>query len=799
MRCTQIRRLLLASMAAVLLASAAVVAQATPGDELAARLGRLLQRLETERVRSRVPGLAIAVVKDDRVVLLRGLGVSDLAAKTPITPDTPFRIGSTTKAFTATLIGMLVDDGRMEWDDPVVRHLPALELHPAGAEPGEVTIRDLLAHRTGFARMPLLHASGTASAADVLSAVENAKPLFNLRERFQYSNVMYAVAGAAAASAGTAPWQTLLTARILKPLGMSSSRPSDGSAPVPGLTQGYLWNEDTGQLEPQTPVSLDAVGPAGSIVSTARDMAQWVRFQLNRGRHDGRSLIAEDTLAETWTKQIDIGGGRSYGLGWMVHDWMGQPVVEHGGNTRGYLSQVAFLPESGVGFVLLANVTSAPLQERSMALVWESLLAVDSGAEAVAPTEDLEPYLGTYLPTHRDAEFQVLERDGRLALLMPPSPQALDLRKTEDQGPPRFDLPNGMSVSFERDSDGRVVLMKIRQGPTEFECVRAGVVLPPEIDPATFERNLGTYRSSQSGTAVLVFVQNNRLALNVPGRVFELRPPGSDGLWRARLDGQLAVAFHEGADGVVSSITIHQPGGPAAELVRVAVPGLDDVRAVRQADRRRAALDRLGVFRLRGTVRSIHSGAVGTVEWHAAGTDRHRRQMDFGVFGRYGLLVNNGHAWVDEPGTPSTELRGRRLAEAIGNHPGVIHGAWADTFSSVTLLRTDTTGGRLEYVVRLEGSTVPSMTAYVDGDTGDVRRVESAVLDPTASVSIPVQTFFEDFRDVEGLSLPFRVIIRTPITGDLVMQFEAIDVRLAEAGVFGRRSTVGETGKSSQE
>lgn len=352
----------------------------TPPDAvtvaLKPRLDRLVAQLENQRKQLHIPGLAIAVVKDGEIILARGLGLADVEKEKPVTPETLFPIGSTTKAFTATLIGMLVDEGKMNWDDPVTDHIPFFKL---GIDSDDVdavvTIRDLLAHRTGFTRMTLLFIGENLSRLDVLRAATKAEPLEGFRKRFIYNNVMYLAAGVAAGNAATSDWDTLTANRLLNPLGMNRTTPSiQPSLGDDRLARGYLWNEEAKSFKRQKERTNGAIAPAGGILSNILDMSKWLRFQLDGGKCEGRHLISKDQFQETQTSQIEISDGVSYGLGWILRTWEGQSVIEHSGGTRGYAAQVALLPESDLGFVLLMNVTASPLLQRSLNMVWEAVL-----------------------------------------------------------------------------------------------------------------------------------------------------------------------------------------------------------------------------------------------------------------------------------------------------------------------------------------------------------------------------------------------------------------------------------------
>ena len=375
--------------------------------------------------------MAIAVVKDDEVIFVRGFGLADLENETPVTPETIFAIGSITKSFTATLVGMLVDEGEMGWDDPVTEHIPYFTLNvDSDDENAQVTIRDMLSHRTGFTRIGALtnNVNGTVSREEVLLAATKAEPWAGLGEKYYYNNVMYTAAGVAAGNAAGTDWDTLLAERIFEPLGMSSSNTSVSESQTdPRLSLGYIWDKDLKVHTHQPMWVVDHFGPAGGINSNVLDMAQWLRFQLGHGAYNGDRLLSETQHQETWTSQIEIGGGDRYGLGWYLSEWHGQPVIQHGGRVAGFRSQMALWPESNLGFVLLTNMRGTPLQEESINMVWDALLGeLDADSFEM---EDLIVVAGgihkTYdtgaLKVHALRDVDLSVRRGEMVAIMGPS------------------------------------------------------------------------------------------------------------------------------------------------------------------------------------------------------------------------------------------------------------------------------------------------------------------------------------------------------------------------------------------
>lgn len=234
----------------VAIASPAAFGQDTGTDDVLTRLASLEKRIEEERKEQHIPGLAIAVVKDDKVVFAKGFGYSDIESKRPVTPETLFAVGSTTQAFTATLIGMLADDSKMSWDDPVEQYIPAFRRTVAKVDEW-VTVRDLLCYCSGFTRMEILWAVGRLTQPEVIEFAATAKPYADLREKFLYNNVMYMAAGLAAGKAAESDWKSLVAARILNPLKMTDSTISITNAQKDerlASTSARIFNDPTSLL-----------------------------------------------------------------------------------------------------------------------------------------------------------------------------------------------------------------------------------------------------------------------------------------------------------------------------------------------------------------------------------------------------------------------------------------------------------------------------------------------------------------------------------------------------------------------
>ena len=774
--------LLLVFLVAIILPYYAAPATPAVAPEQQQRLDLLVEQLEQQRETLHVPGMAIAVVKDDEVILSHGFGIASVEKETPVTPETIFAIGSSTKAFTSTLVGMLVDEGKMDWDDPVTKYLPYFQMNvDSDNESDEPALRDVLSHRTGFTRMGLLFGSGQIPREEVLLDATKAEPYVSFREKWYYSNVMYMSAGIAAGKAAGTHWDALVTERIFEPLDMNSTTTSITEAEKDSrVASGYLWDEDLQDYEYRPMRNVDNIGPSGSINSNVLDMAQWLRLQLNLGEFEGDRLISEDSLRETWTTQIDITENIGYGMGWMIREWEGQPVIEHGGNVDGFSAQVAMLPESDLGFVLLTNASASPLPPQVINMVWDTLLGEEpTGADA---TEDYEPYVGKYIANFgqfEDEMFTVLVQNDRLAIDIP-GQQVFELKEPDEEGKWYFVISSDIAVSFERDENDNVIAMKMYQAGMTFDLPREGVEIAPEIPLDELQKYLGSYRFEEMQVTVEVLIQNNRLAIDVPGQmVFELYPPDEEGVWVFRATPDIGVSFNETPSAQVDSMTMYQAGQEflLPQIESKSLPTVAEIMALRDAEGNEAALAAMGNYRIDSTVYSAQSGVNGTVSVYVGGPDKYRVDADYGKYGYSHTVVNGDRAWVESSFGPFKELRGRLLEQAKMGHPNVMTSDWRDYFDSINVVRADILDDEEVYVVELKAGDLPAMTVFVDAVTGDVLLSEIISIHE-GGISIPVTTRSEDFREVYGIRVPSRSITSNEETGRTIVEDETTETNI---------------------
>ena len=305
-----------------------VVAPQKTAPTVAERLYCLAAEFNRNRIDLHVPGAVLAIVRGEEVILARGFGVADIEKKAPVTTDTPFLIGSATKAFTATLIGMLVDEGRMQWDDPVEKYLPEFKLAVQGKDPNDrATLRDVLSHRTGFTRMAFLEINRGLSSDEILRRASSAEALVLFRAAIPLQQRALPRGGIGRGRRGRH-----VLARAHEGAHPRSAWDDGDADVVPGgverscTARGYSWDEAAQTVRPVTlemGINVDGVAPAGAISSTARDMTSWLRCLLRQGVQGGKALISSAALTTTWTPQIPISDASGYGLGWFVSNGRG--------------------------------------------------------------------------------------------------------------------------------------------------------------------------------------------------------------------------------------------------------------------------------------------------------------------------------------------------------------------------------------------------------------------------------------------------------------------------------------------
>ena len=404
------------------------------------------------------PGMAIAIVKDDKVIFAKGYGVCELGKPEKVDENTLFAIASNTKAFTTASLAILVDEKKLNWNDKVTKYLPDFKM-PDEYVTNELTIRDIISHRSGLATFSgdLLWYETTYSPSEVLRRVRFLKPTSSFRASYGYQNLMFIAAGQVIQKVSGKPWAQFVKERILDPLGMSRT-----TTTIKDLKDNAAMphNESGGKLHVLHRGNVDGADSAAGLNSSVADLSKWIRLQLGRGKFEDKQIFSEQRSWEMWQpnimNQISPAGAKNiptrhfnaYGMGWGLMDYQGRKIVSHSGGLDGMLSYTWLIPEENVGFVVLTNseepafqimfykmldvFTNAPDRDWSA----EAKQRIEAGKKADAeeikkadaarqqdtkPTLALSAYAGTY-SSQLYGDVTIAEENGKLVLRMSPAP-----------------------------------------------------------------------------------------------------------------------------------------------------------------------------------------------------------------------------------------------------------------------------------------------------------------------------------------------------------------------------------------
>jgi len=447
-------------------------------------------------------GLAIAVVKDGELVFAEGYGVRDLDEGGPVDEHTRFAIGSTTKAMTAAALGMLVDEGKLSWDDPVTKHLPWFRLKDPWVT-REITIRDLLTHRAGLGNSDFLWYERDADPRAILEKLAMVEPAYSMRSSFIYQNLMYATAGEVVAAVSGMPWKEFVRTRIFRPLGM------DETVPVIAETTGQPnvarpHDRVDGKTVRIENASVDPVASAGSVWSSVADMSRWERFLLAGGvTEDGTRLLKASTVTELFEPETMVTASQfyptarltrphwtTYGFGWFQEDYRGEKVDFHTGSIDGMVAIAGLIRDRSLGVYVLANRDHVEVRHAlmyavfdrylgdasrdwsaEMKVMYDSLATAAEAArakveaervEGTSPSLPLASYAGRYTHPLFGGLLVTVDSDGLRGDMGPGQPGALE-HWSYDTFRLRFDARwRGWTLAtFVLGADGRVASVRI--------------------------------------------------------------------------------------------------------------------------------------------------------------------------------------------------------------------------------------------------------------------------------------------------------------------------------------------------
>jgi CubicO group peptidase (beta-lactamase class C family) len=542
-----------------------------------------------------IPGLAVSIVRGGETAYAKGFGKRDLAKDLPVTTKTVFAIGSSTKAFTTFVMGTLVDEGKLEWDKPVHLYLPEFRLYDVSASE-RITPRDLVTHRSGLPRHDALWYNTTLSRAEMVARLPYLQNNADLRERFQYNNMMFLSAGYLIERLTGKSWEDCVRERILLPLGMTSTNFSvEDSQKAADFSKPYDKRDDKLQEIPFR--NITNVGPAGSINSNVEDMSRWISLHLGGKTPDGKTLIGKETLAGLHAPQMVTSGASErpdivpvgYAIGWFVDVYRGHLRVQHGGAIDGFGALVVLFPNDDLGMVVLQNYGYNGFPEMLVRHAADRILGlepVDWNADGLAkrklgkeageeaekkkttvrkpgttPSHPLEQYAGSYANPGYGKTQVTLDR-GALRVTYNSISAPLEhwhydvFNAGKDPKDPTLE---DAKILFRTNVKGNIDALLVSLEPAVPDIVFTKEPAAHMTDPAWLSRFLGEYELA--GQVLTAGLQGSMLTLSVPGQPLYELTPDLDDEFNLKIVSGYSLKFEVDKSGNPTAMILMQPNG----------------------------------------------------------------------------------------------------------------------------------------------------------------------------------------------------------------------------------------------
>jgi CubicO group peptidase (beta-lactamase class C family) len=757
----------------------------TLSTDLQKAVAAIEEKTEARRKELGIPGMSLAIVKDGEVIFMKGFGYKDFERKIPVTAETQFAIGSSSKAFTALSVLMSQDEGRLSLDDSPKKYLSFFKINDPEIDKN-ITVRDLMAHSSGLNRTDLGWITGKLTREEIIRVAGEAKPMAKLREKFFYQNVMFVAAGEIVSRVQKMPWERFVPERVFKPLGMTNSTMSlKEMQKKADYSFGYDYNFDTKETRKLPLRDIDEVAPAGSINSSARDMTQWLKFVLNRGEINGKRLVSEKGFDE-WTKlqmKITPNGKVGYGLGWFIRDWNGMKVVEHGGNIDGFNALVAMIPEKKLGFVMLTNVSGSSLGSDLMPIIWENVLSNPNQLKtAPVAAGDLEKEVGKYRFEAAGFDVDIQMQNGKLVAVVPGQP----LYTLENVGARRYRLngaPEGFYVTFK---DGEAYLEQ-PQGNYTLPRLKANGTIEVK-NPAAAKELIGRYESETvKGSIHEVSEADGKVTLNINGQPpYELKEKEKDTFSLSPLPDAYYLKAKRDANGKISGFAIVQPEGEFA-FIAVAADNKPNTVTITVDELMAKTIDALG----------------GEANWRKLNSRVTKFDIDFENQGVKGM----GTTFEKAPNMTKTEVSltalGKPIAEireyfdgaaggdwASFSPPGIYTGQrledvkygsdfyglvnWKTGLKKAEIRGTEKVGNEDAYIVRIQPEKASEVTYFISTKTFLPLKKTSIIVSSTSAQKTPVSEHFSDYRTIDGIMIPFKTTSMNPDMGAIVAYIKEV-------------------------
>ncbi|MBL8181323.1 MAG: serine hydrolase [Blastocatellia bacterium] len=743
--------------------------------------------VEKRRGELGIPGMSLVIVKDDQVIYMKGLGYKDYENKITVTPDTQFAIGSATKAFTALSVLMTADEGKLSLDDSPKKLLPYFKMYDPETDKN-ITIRDLMCHTSGLNRTDLAMITGKLNRAELIQVAAQAKPTAKLREKFQYQNIMFAAAGEIVTQAQKMPWERFVPERIFAPLGMTNSNMSmKQMAKAKDHSLGYTYNFDTKETKSLPFRDIDEVAPAGSINSSARDMAEWLRFVMNGGTVNGKRLVSEKGYEE-WLKpqmKMNPSGTVNYGLGWMLRDWNGLKVVEHGGNIDGFNSLVAMIPEKKLGFVMLTNVSASSLGNDIMPIIWSNILNEPKSESVKLPVATLKLMAGKYGTAERSVEVKIEGED--LYLVVPGQPPYKLVRTAPRTFKPEG-LPEGFGAKFTPET-GDATELELIQPQGNRKLPRLGLESKPSgstsVDNSQAKLLVGRYTPPGSSDAVIEIKDaDGKVTFNIPGQQPYTLSPKTDGSFSlSPLPETYFLTPKRDAAGKLTAVSVTQPEG-VFEFKLAAAVSKPEITVEELRSKAIAAIG--GEANLRkitsrvttADVDLVHQGVQAKSTTWAKAPNKSATETTMIALGK---KIASGWEYFD--GTegyehysfaPAEKYAGKRLDDIRLFSDFYAGLDWTTDYKKVEVTGTGKVGDEEAYIVSFEPKAGTAFRQFYSKTSFLLLKHEGTVASSTNQSVIPYTIMYSDYRDIDGIKLAYKTVNNNPGNGDIVSTVTSI-------------------------
>lgn len=759
----------------------AQTAQTQTSGELQTRLAKIEEKVEARRKELGIPGMSLAIVKNGEVVMSKGFGYKDFEKQIPVTADTQFAIGSATKAFTALSVLMSQDEGKLSLDESPRRFIPYFKINDAEINE-KITIRNLLTHSSGLNRTDLGWYTGKLSREEIIKVAGEAKPTAKLGEKFLYQNVMYLTAGEIVSRVQKTPWEKFVEDKIFAPLAMTNSTLSIPSMrKAKDFSLGYDYNFDTKQTINKPTREISAIAPAGSINSSANDMAKWLKFILNKGALGDKRLVSEKGFAE-WTapqQKISPDGKFSYALGWFVQDYKGKKVIQHGGNIDGFNSMVAFLPDENLGFVMLTNVSGSSLGSELISVIADGILSADK-AETTTQTAATETAkeIGKYSFAAAGFDVEIKMVDGKLVAVVPNQP-VYTLERIEGGRYKLIGAPEGFFATFKDDS------LYLEQPQGNFTLPRAGA---KTNSSESAKELIGRYESQQSkGNFIEIRDVDGKTSLVVGNQPpYPLIEKQKDVFASPLLPDSYSVKIKRTAENKIEGITLVQPEGEfpfslAADAKAVETPKISvdelmakTIEALGGEANWRKLNSRVTEFELD----FVSQGLKGKGSSYLKFPDSTFSKTEITALGKniaaideYFDGTNGGEKTTFSEAETYT---GQRLADAKynANFYGIID--WNKDGAKAEITKTEKVGDEETYVVRIKPEKANAVTYFISTKTFLPVKFASVIVSSTSEQKTPFSTLMSDYRNVDGVMIPFKTVSANPGMGEIVTYVKSL-------------------------